>query len=122
VSKVRETGMKLDIPDVPPSLNRTLRMHWAKKQDIKNSWILLIRQQLNGAYLKPIVKMRCKITLCHARAYDKDNLYGSVKPLVDALRFNRLIMDDTAKYLDLTVEQSQCAHKERHTVIELDPA
>lgn len=113
--------MRLDIQAVPPSLNKTLRLHWREKQELNAYWVLLVRGSFKPAKAAER-KMRVKIILCHARMYDRDNLYGSVKPCVDALRHWRLIADDTDEWLDLTVEQEKCPHKKRHTRIELEVA
>jgi Holliday junction resolvase RusA-like endonuclease len=112
--------MKLEIPHVPPSLNKVLRMHWSAKRDLRDNWTLLVRSQLDGAYLKPMVKMRVTITLWHSRIYDKDNAFGACKVVVDALKHNKLIFDDSQEYLELHVEQVKCPHKERKTVIDLE--
>ncbi|MGC2695249.1 MAG: hypothetical protein WA738_05600 [Candidatus Angelobacter sp.] len=113
--------MKLEIPYCPPSLNEVLRYHWTQKSKLKDCWQLhiLCALGLNG-HLKPIVKMRCKITLYHSRLFDKDNAYGACKVVVDALKSYRLIWDDTPEYLDLTVEQAKSSRKEARTVIELE--
>jgi hypothetical protein len=112
--------VKLSIPDVPPSLNKTTRQNGFANWRLKNKWVLFVRSQLNGSYLKPVVRMRCMVTLHHSRMYDKDNAYGACKPLIDALKHWKLIFDDTAEYLELSVEQSKCPHKQRHTEIELE--
>jgi hypothetical protein len=114
--------MTLTIPHIPPSLNRLLRMHWAAKKDLRDNWSLLVRSQLQGTYLKPVVKMRCKITLAHSRLFDQDNAYGACKVVIDALKDWKLIVDDSKKYLSLTVKQTKVPHKQRHTIIELEPA
>jgi len=114
--------MRLEIPFVPPSLNKTLRMHWGKKLKLNRDWSLLIRSRMPELYLQPFVKMQCKITLHHSRFYDEDNAYGAVKPVVDGLKAWKLIRDDSRDYLDLTVEQAKCRRKEAHTVIELEAA
>jgi hypothetical protein len=114
--------MKLEVLAVPPSLNKVSRMHWRQQRDLHGVWKLLVRSQMPGIFLQPIVRMRVKITLFHSRFYDKDNAYGAVKPIVDGLRHWKLIFDDTAEYLDLSVEQQKCPHKRRHTVIELEAA
>lgn len=114
--------LRLEIPDLPPSLNKTLRMHWAKKRKLNETWQQWVRAMLPEYFLEPMVRMRCTITLHHSRFYDKDNAYGAVKPVVDALRLWKLIRDDTREYLDLQVEQSKCSHKKRSTTIELEPA
>ena len=113
--------MKLHIPALPPSLNKTSRMHWRAQRRLNDNRRLWIRAYLPEYYLKPIVRMRCKITLHHSRPYDTDNAYGAVKPVVDALRAWQLIFDDTKEYLDLTVEQAKSNRKKPLTVIELSP-
>jgi hypothetical protein len=110
----------LTIPDVPPSLNVLMRLHWRNQHALRQKWILWVRSQLNGSYLKAIVKVRVKVTLCHARLYDADNAVGACKVVVDALKDWRLIYDDTKQYLELKVEQQKCPHKKRHTIIELE--
>jgi hypothetical protein len=121
--------MKLIINAVAPSLNRLLRLHWRKKQALNAMWIMLVRSEfvpksLTGPYPNGAAKtkMRVKITLCHSRLFDRDNAYGSVKPLVDALTHWKIIKDDSAEWLDLVVGQSLCPHKKRHTIIEVEPA
>lgn len=114
--------MKLTIQDVPPSLNKVLRMHWAKKRALWNDWRCNIRGEMRHVPTMAPLKRRVIIRLCHSRMYDKDNAYGAVKPVVDALKEWALIFNDTAEWLDLTVEQQKCPHKQRHTIIELEPA
>ena len=114
--------MTLTIPDVPPSLNRVMGKHWRVKNGEKDKWILFVRSQIIPSPMRLALRKQVKITLHHSRLYDLDNAYGAVKPVVDALRAWNLIWDDTKKYLDLTVEQEQCPHKQRHTVIEIEGA
>lgn len=114
--------MRLEIQACPPSLNKVLRMHWTKKRSLWNDWRVDVRGAMPEVVLRPIVKMRCKITLAHSRLYDQDNAYGAVKPVVDALKEWKLIVDDKPEYLELTVEQEKCPHKQRHTIIELEAA
>jgi len=112
--------MRIVIQEVPPSLNKTQRMHWAARERMNNDWKWLVRSQMPEFVLHPFVKMHCRITLAHSRAFDKDNAYGACKPLIDALRHWKLIFDDTPDYLDLTVEQVKSTRKQRHTIIELE--
>jgi hypothetical protein len=114
--------MKLTIQAVPPSLNKTQRMHWAKRKRLNDEWKLLVRAEMPQIVLHPFVKMRCCITLAHSRAFDKDNAYGACKPVVDALTHWKLIFDDSLECLDLKIEQVKCSRSEAHTVIELEPA
>lgn len=114
-------AMKLDISAVPPSLNKTLNMNrWAHAR-LNLEWRMLIRAGCmpNGAVQR---KQRVTITFWHSREYDRDNLFGAVKPVVDALKHWKILVDDTAEWLELHVEQAKCPHKQRHTVIEINPA
>lgn len=55
------------------------------------------------------------------RLLDPDNLYGSVKSLVDCLRAAKLIVDDNSQSISLVVSQSKVkTRKEHETVVELD--
>ena len=115
--------MRIEIKAVPPSLNKVLRMHWAKRYKLRDSWLLYILTQIAGKpHLRPLVRMEATITLHHSRLYDKDNAYGASKVVVDALKYYRLIMDDTPQYLSLTVKQEKAKRKDGKTVIELVPA
>lgn len=112
----------MTIPDVPPSLNKTLRMHWSARQRLKNAWLYWVKANIPEVHLKPVVKMKATVTFHHSRLYDKDNAYGACKVLVDAMRHCGFIVNDTAEWLELSVEQEKCPHKKRHTVIELEAA
>ncbi|MGC2234213.1 MAG: hypothetical protein WBA09_22120 [Candidatus Acidiferrum sp.] len=113
--------MTMNIPDVPPSLNKLLRMHWRRRAVEKAKWIteILVSREIG---FHATGKMRVTITLNHSRFYDKDNAYGACKILVDSMKNFGLIRDDSPEWLDLTVEQEKCPHKKRHTVIELETA
>ena len=45
------------------------------------------------------------------RAFDKDNLYGSAKILIDAMRQLEIIKEDTPAHLELTVDQEKSPDK-----------
>jgi Holliday junction resolvase RusA-like endonuclease len=113
-------AMKLDIQAVPPSLNKTLNMNRWDRARLNLEWRMQIRAGYmpNGAARE---KQRVTITLWHSREYDRDNLFGAVKPVVDALKHWKLIVDDTKEWLELDVQQAKCPHKQRHTTIEIEP-
>lgn len=115
-------SMRIEIPAVPPSPNRVLGKHWSSKSGTKNEWIMWVRAKRPEVHLKPVVKMRLRAILAHSRPYDPDNAVAAMKPVIDALKHWRLIFDDSPQYLELTVEQVKCKHKDRHTVLELEPA
>lgn len=112
----------MTIPSVPPSLNKTLRMHWTKRRALKDEWLMWVSAHKPGYVFHPTCKMRCRVTLHHSRFYDKDNAYGACKPVLDALIHYRLIVDDSREFLDLTVEQAKAPRKKPLTVIELEAA
>lgn len=110
--------LKLDIPAVPPSPNRILGKHWSTKAKVKNEWLLLVRSQyLPSGRSKE--KRRAVITLYHARLYDKDNLYASVKPVVDSLVHWGILKNDNEDWVDLEVSQRVSKPKDAHTEIEV---
>ena len=110
-----------DLPDVPPSLNKQLRMHWAVKKRLYEYWRSLVRSQIMPCP-NTDTKMHAVITMYHSRAYDKDNAYGAVKPLIDALRHWQVIVNDTDEWLYLDVRQVKYPHKKRYTRILLERA
>jgi hypothetical protein len=125
---------KIEVPDVPPSLNKVLRMHWAKKRDLRDVWNLTLgygcwagrqgvlnKKTLQGM-VRDMTKMRVTVTLYNARQYDKDNAYGACKIIFDALKTNGLIVDDRAEFLEASVEQVKSTRKGKKTVIEIGPA
>ena len=114
--------MKLTIPAVPPSLNKTLGMNRWERQALNESWRLLIRTQFlpDGRGRE---KKRVRIVLWHSRRYDEcDNLQGSCKPIFDALKSWGLIYDDSPEWLEAHISQEKCKHRDRHTTIEIEPA
>ena len=89
------------------SPNRLLRMHFGQRSRIKRAIsVILVAYSDPMVELKPMIDL--KITRFYGyrkRAFDKDNLYGSSKLLVDALRDFKIIPDDTPKHINLTVTQ-----------------
>ena len=86
----RETGKgtwRLSIPQVPKSGNILLRMHWARYHQVLLEWFYLVR----GAdgfldITRPSGKRWVTILRHGIKKLDRDNLYSSVKVVVDVLR------------------------------------
>lgn len=122
----------LTIPEVPPSGNVQRRLHWARYKDLLERWYWLIRTARGfGAVPPPSGRRRLTITRHGARALDRDNLWASMKPVVDVLRppkYERgvyatgkkagqvwtrqrighgLILEDDAAHLELVVLEGQ---------------
>jgi hypothetical protein len=62
------------------------------------------------------------ITLHHSRLFDPDSLVGCVKPVLDALRHWKLLVDDRPKWIDLEVFQEKSSRKDQYTTIVIDEA
>lgn len=102
---------------VPPSANKYLRMHWAVKKKLRQgySWSInmalldQLKGQLDRFWRRPLPKMRVQITIYSAgvrvRRLDTDNLWGGCKPLIDAMRDDGLIKNDSPKWLDLGIAE-----------------
>jgi len=51
--------------------------------------------------------MNLDICVEHMRMFDRDNLWGACKPVIDAIGNLKLIRNDSEEYIDLTVAQEK---------------
>lgn len=117
--------LRLEITGATPSGNTLLRMHWSKRSKLNKYWRHQVWERLvlelrPWIHREPGCKMRVTITRIATRTLDKDNLYAGVKPLVDALKHNRLIDDDSPEHVELEVLQEIARGKPERTVITLE--
>jgi len=109
------------IPDFwPVGLNKTLHAHWAIVcKHKRNAQFQLMVYALEAG--NPTFEGKCRVTITRRwgkgqRAMDDDNLWGSVKALVDGLRPPKgrgrhkqggmgIITDDNPKHCKLIVQQ-----------------
>ena len=97
--------MELSIPDVPVSLNVWSRMHWRKRRQLQKTWDWWISVALQTCgpipYELPLSRAQIRIHYLfrQARRRDKDNYVP--KMVLDALRHNGVIEDDSTEHLDL---------------------
>lgn len=121
----------LEIAATPPGLNRMLRMHWRARQALGKRWrksIWVARCQAIQGRPEPIHRAKVVIERTSPNLLDTDNLYGSVKVVLDALRCNELIMNDDPQHLVLEVTQKKGPAHLRITIEDardsdaLDPA
>jgi hypothetical protein len=115
---------ELTIPGYfPPSLNRTQMAHWSSVRRHKKRALEMVHiygLQAGGLprFTGPVKVTVTRLWGKRQRAWDIDNLYGAVKPLVDALRAEHrntmgkivqgglgVIEDDDPAMLELVVEQ-----------------
>jgi Holliday junction resolvase RusA-like endonuclease len=112
-------AINLTIPGRLPSLNETLRMHWAKRAKIVDGmeWILATSGQRRPAY-----GLKCRVKLVvyqKTRRFDVDNVHGACKPVLDALRKTGFIYRDSPDWLDLEIKQV-LDHKNPRVEIEVE--
>lgn len=90
--------LKLEIPELPASLNKSLRTYRHDRDRSNKKWYeliwLLTRSKRPDL---PLKKARIKITRCYYRSLDFDGLVGSLKPVVDGLTRAGVIYDDRWK-------------------------
>lgn len=104
--------IRLELPYIVPTFNTMLRMHWAEIREIK----LQVRKDLVALHHaqglgKPLAKTPAVVTItrCSSHELDTDNLYGSAKVILDALKGVRdtrhlqgWIVDDAPTHCNLT--------------------
>lgn len=80
-------------------------MHWAKRRRYNKSWLSRVRLFARKPPATWDRKRRVvvAIVLFCTRRYDRDNAYGSVKPILDALRHLGWIENDSERWIDLDV-------------------
>ena len=118
----------LAIPDyIPRSPNASARKHYGRTMDESRFWNAVIGQK---AYENQVPRAGI-ITGFHAfvtitiqkpgkvRLRDKDNLYASVKHLLDALTRLRIIEDDNPRHCTLHVVEEN-GHKKYATIISIE--
>jgi hypothetical protein len=98
---------ELRIPETAPSPNCYVRAHWSVYSKIKQHWYWLILEalQASGKPRERLEKARVTIVRYGRNKLDRDNLYGSTKPIADALIVNGFIRDDSEDHIDLQVRQ-----------------
>lgn len=117
--------MILEIPMIPVGPNGPkglFRMHWARRRRYFLDWawaITVASPHWTYEPPEPPEKAIVRIHQVRGKLMDKDNLYASVKPCMDALVGRKLIKDDKPAHCDLTVTQE--VGKQRRTLIEVRP-
>jgi Holliday junction resolvase RusA-like endonuclease len=115
---------------VPPSPNELRRKyrHVHAYKDLRNEWERCIWYLIERRDKKLLLdaaltyRMRVRITIFHTGRYDPDNLRGSQKPVLDALKNLGFIHDDSEKWIQLEEPvQILVSAVDEHTVIEIEP-
>ena len=95
--------LKITISLPPPSLNVLLNMHYRdrvklKKRIRREVWVQVVAQERRHPLLFPVT---ISGTRWGKQRLDPDNLIGSLKPVIDALRWAMVIDDDTEKHVSI---------------------
>lgn len=102
---------RLTIAAALPRANAILRGHWTRRHALQTEWQWLVRDERLRRRVPPATgKRRVDIVRVYGhgcRVYDPDNLSLSCKFLIDALRNERLLVNDTPECLDLHVSQER---------------
>lgn len=103
--------MILEIPRVPCSPNDLLGRHWRFRSKNQSAWrdeVWYALCQAGYARLRvPLPKARVSIERISRHFLDPDNLVGSIKPILDGLRYAKVIENDTPEHIELYVTQSR---------------
>ncbi|MBA0084676.1 MAG: hypothetical protein HRJ53_06755 [Acidobacteria bacterium Pan2503] len=105
-----------------PSLNRLMRLHWAARRKLLRKWEWAIHCETFRRE-KPVAiltadKLTVRITRRSRHMLDHDNLYGSAKIILDAMKHIGLIADDSPEHIELHCEQESGAAM---TIIRINP-
>jgi Holliday junction resolvase RusA-like endonuclease len=122
--------VEIIIPGVLPSANRLrreFRSPFAYKK-LRERLVHDLAYALPGAREKNLLisenkgkKVRVEVVLYHAARFDPDNAVAALKPLLDAMVTLGYLHDDSAEWLQLSVEQVKSARKHTRTVIKISP-
>jgi len=121
--------IRLTLSAPTPSLNETLRWHWARKKKAQDvmSWELQGSPDIRKI-LSSIPRASVSIVRHGSRLLDEDNLVGGVKGLVDVLKPPGkgnpyglgIIAGDEPDKLRLTVTQVKCKRAEARTEVTVE--
>jgi hypothetical protein len=100
---------QLVIDEVAPSPNTYLYRHWRYYKAVKDKWrwLVHIASIASGKPSEALPRSKVGIMRYGRLLLDPDNLVGAHKPVVDALKNNGFILDDTGDHIELDVRQEK---------------
>lgn len=133
-------SIELVINEVPMTNNQLNGKGWKARWAHTRKWEMIVDcaiERAGGYPPEPLKKATVKLIRHSARQLDKDNLYASFKPVLDALKSRRarvartkegklignknyipkVIEDDSPKHIELICEQVKTKMSEKFTVI-----
>jgi hypothetical protein len=113
----------LSLPFATPSQNTYQRWHFRKQASYLAQVQMVIRSELNrqGLYGQQTTARKASVVIRRysSGSLDYGNLVGGCKPLLDALRYEGLIHDDSVRWLDDRYEQHEAKRGEARTEVEI---
>jgi len=111
--------IRLEIPDIPPSLNEWTRMHWTKQHQVKIEWAwTVLACAMTAKTGKPHFKMATvKITYYFTKKRRRDTDNYAPKFLLDALVQAGIIQDDRDDWVKVSWDFASGPTKK--TIIEI---
>jgi hypothetical protein len=91
-----------------PSLNTWQRMHWTARRRLKDAVKTRVFSASIRAGAPRAEQRRATVTVNMVRKrriMDADNLFGSLKALMDALVYYGILEDDSMEWIDVTITQ-----------------
>ena len=111
-----------NLDGVTPSQNKTDRMHWTKKGDLKDEWYWLVKAAAGVRGEKQEEPVRMHIIRVSKRLIDDSNVPAGCKYLIDAFVKFGHAKDDSHRWMQTTFEQRKCKTGEApHMEITLAP-
>jgi hypothetical protein len=119
---VAVSQFRLILPEASPSLNKYAYAHWRIRQRDKAKWTLWIMAAIHEAGATPAtVKRRLTIERHGRRRLDADNLIGGAKGLIDALRAQKMLLEDHDDAMELVARNVPLVKGEKpHTILILE--
>ena len=104
----------LDLPRLPNAMGwGNLNRYFEQKK-----WVRKIAQAgIGKAPQEPLKKARVTVTRFSSKAPDTDNLFASLKPVVDALKTNKFIEDDSPEHVALKAAWEKAKRYEKRITI-----
>lgn len=118
---VRGDVIHIEVPMLSASLNRYAYSHWRLQHGDKTRWYRAMAAIVASGCPTAGGPRRVDVTRYGPRRIDPDNLVGGLKPVLDAMRAVRLIVDDDDKHLVLRAHNATPGTVIRGTVIEISP-
>jgi hypothetical protein len=116
------SGLRFEIPWVPPSNNVIHRMHWSAQRQLVQTAAGYILGAVGLPASQETHRVRVRIIMYRRRALDRDNAFGAAKPIFDALVRLGYAVDDHPKCMEQRVLTAGVRRPRKpYTVIEVTP-